>query len=63
MNWGLARKLAITAFGALLMIVALRQGWLPPRYSPLPAIAYDRPTPFVVDWQLKELAVDDALCR
>ena len=63
MNWGLVRKLAITMFGALLVIAALRQGWIPPKYSPLPAIVYDRPTPVIVDWQLKELAVDDALCR
>lgn len=62
-DWALVRKVALAIAIMAAVFVAFRQGLIPPRYSPLPAIVIERPFPLVVDWQLRELATDDALCR
>jgi len=41
---------------------AFRQGLIPARYSPLPALDIASPIPFIVDWQLAELRRDGELC-
>ncbi|MEL6299178.1 MAG: extensin family protein [Pseudomonadota bacterium] len=63
MDWALVRKLAICCVAALGAFAAFRQGLIPPKYSPLPAIVFENPYPILVDWQLRELGQDDALCR
>lgn len=41
---------------------AFRQGLIPARYSPLPALDLANPLPIIVDWQLAELKYDRELC-
>ena len=42
--------------------LAFRQGLVPVRYSPLPALDLDSPWGLLVDWQLAELRRDGELC-
>jgi hypothetical protein len=42
---------------------ALRQGWLPPKLSPVPALNLDYKGGWLVDWQLAEIRRDPALCE
>ena len=42
--------------------LAFRQGIIPARYSPLPALDLESPIPLLVDWQLVELKRDPELC-
>lgn len=42
--------------------LAFRQGLVPARYSPLPALDLDYPLPLLVDWQIAELRYDAELC-
>jgi hypothetical protein len=62
-DWSLIRKVTLTLLAFLGIFIVFRQGLIPPRLSPLPAIVVERPFPLVVDWQLRELGADDALCR
>lgn len=43
--------------------ITFRQGWIPARYTPLPALDIDSPLPLMIDWQLAELKHDRELCR
>jgi len=63
MRWALVRKLAISFAVIFGVVVAFRQGLIPPKVSPLPAIVVERPFPLVIDWQLVELQKDRDLCR
>jgi hypothetical protein len=61
------RRLKIGRYLLLLMLLAgiglaFRQGLVPARYSPLPALDLERPLPLIVDWQLAELRFDAKLC-
>lgn len=62
-DWSLIRKVFLTLAGLFAFAMAFRFGLIPPQFSPLPAIVVERPFPLVVDWQLRELAVDESLCR
>lgn len=42
---------------------AFRQGLVPSRYSPLPALHLDQPAGWFVDWQLAEMRNDRDLCQ
>lgn len=42
--------------------LAYRQGLVPARYSPLPALDLESPLPLIVDWQIAELRRDAELC-
>ena len=44
-------------------ILVMRQGWLPARYTPLPAIDLANPDNWFVDWRLAELRYERGLCR
>jgi hypothetical protein len=50
---GITLALAATAF---------RQGWVPPKMSPLPALNLDYKGGWLVDWQLAEIRRDASLC-
>ncbi|MEL6290511.1 MAG: extensin family protein [Pseudomonadota bacterium] len=63
MRWLWSRYTWLGASLLIAMAIAFRQGWIPPRYSPLPAIIVEHPIPIIVDWQLRELATDGPLCR
>ena len=61
------RRLRIGRFLLLLMLLAgvglaFRQGLVPARYSPLPALDLASPLPLIVDWQIAELRRDAELC-
>lgn len=61
------RRLPIGRFIVLLMLLAavglaFRQGLVPARYSPLPALDLAAPLPIIVDWQIAELRRDAELC-
>ncbi|MCL4767235.1 MAG: extensin family protein [Hyphomicrobiaceae bacterium] len=61
------RRLPVGRFLLLLLLLggtalAFRQGLVPPRYSPLPALDLDSPGFFFVDWQIAELRRDAELC-
>lgn len=43
--------------------ITFRQGWIPAKYTPLPALDIDNPLPIMIDWQLAELKHDQSLCR
>jgi hypothetical protein len=43
--------------------VGLRQGLLPPKLSPVPALNLDTKAGWLVDWQLAEIRRDQALCE
>jgi hypothetical protein len=45
------------------MGVILRQGLLPPKLSPVPALNLDTKGGWLVDWQLAEIRRDPALCE
>lgn len=72
MGDGVMRR-ALRLIGRLLLVgvvlvaiaVVFRQGWIPPRYTPLPRLDIDNPIPIglVNDWQLAELRKDRALCE
>jgi hypothetical protein len=42
--------------------LSLRQGWLPPKLSPVPALNLDYRGGWLVDWQLAEIRRDVGLC-
>lgn len=46
-----------------LVVLTLRQGWLPARYTLLPAIDLANPNNWFVDWRLAELKDEKGLCR
>ncbi len=61
------RRLPIGRFLLLLIVLAgiglaFRQGLVPAKYSPLPALDLESPLPLIVDWQLAELRYDAELC-
>lgn len=61
------RRLPIGRFLLLLIVLAgvgfaFRQGLVPARYSPLPALDLASPLPLIVDWQIAELRRDSELC-
>lgn len=61
------RRLPILRLLLLLVLLlgiglAFRQGLVPARYSPLPALDLESPLPLVVDWQIAELRRDSELC-
>lgn len=61
------RRRSIGRLFLLLMLLAaiglaFRQGLVPARYSPLPALDLASPLPLIVDWQLAELRRDAELC-
>lgn len=62
-----ARRLIWRGFLTLVVVAAValvfRQGWLPARYTPLPALDLDHPLPLIHDWQLAELRKDRRLCQ
>jgi hypothetical protein len=43
--------------------IVLRQGWLPPKLSPVPALNLDYRGGWLVDWQLAEIRRDASLCE
>ena len=43
--------------------LSLRQGWLPPKLSPVPALNLDYKGGWLVDWQLAEIRRDASLCE
>jgi hypothetical protein len=57
------RTVAAFAIPALLAVVAFRQGWVPPKLSPVPALNLDYKGGFLVDWQLAEIRRDASLCE
>ena len=63
MNWELVRKLTLVVVAAAAVFVVFRQGWIPPRFSPLPPVDLANPYPLIVDWQLVELGQSRDLCR
>lgn len=56
------RWLLLAIFGAAAALT-LRQGWLPARYTPIPAVDLDNPNNWFVDWRLAELKYERGLCR
>ena len=61
------RRLRIGRFLLLFLLLggiglAFRQGLVPARYSPLPALDLENPTALLIDWQLAELRHDAELC-
>lgn len=61
------RRLPLGRFLLLFLILggiglAFRQGLIPVRYSPLPALDLENPLPVFVDWQIAELSRDAELC-
>lgn len=57
---------SLTALVILLAVglfFVLRQGVLPPGYSPLPALNLSEPNAWFVDWRIAELKRDRDLCR
>jgi len=48
---------------AIGLFVVMRQGLLPPRLSPLPALDLSTPNAWFVDWRIAELGRDRALCN
>ncbi len=52
--------LALVLAGCTLV---LRQGWLPARYTPLPAIDLANDNNWFADWRLAELKYERGLCR
>ncbi len=54
----------VAAVGVVLAAigVSFRQGWVPPRLSPLPALDMSVAQPWFIDWRLAELRRDPALC-
>ena len=64
MRWlGLLSAVFLLCLILLGFAIVLRQGLLPARWTPLPALKIDRPLPFLVDWQLAELKRDRSLCQ
>jgi hypothetical protein len=58
-----ALYLALAVIGVLAGVGAsFRHGWVPPRYSPLPALNLSVARPWFIDWRLAELRRDPALC-
>jgi len=56
---------ALLVLGALALVgasIAFRQGLIPPRLSPFPAIDLAHPDGWFLDWRLAELKNDAALC-
>lgn len=45
------------------VFVAFRQGWVPPRFTPLRAVNLDTGNSWLIDWRLAELRYDKGLCR
>ncbi len=44
------------------LAIALRQGMIPARYTPLPTLSLDSPLPLVMDWQIAALRKDPQAC-
>jgi hypothetical protein len=57
------RKFLITAMVLAATVMVLRQGWIPSRLSPLPALNLDYPGGWLIDWQLAEIRRDAKLCE
>jgi hypothetical protein len=54
---------ALVALLAVSLFLVMRQGVLPPGYSPLPALDLSVPDAWFVDWRIAELKRDRVLCR
>jgi hypothetical protein len=64
-RWRRARWLLIAVCAALFLggaFAALRQGLIPPRWSPLPVVDLAEPHGWLIDWRLAELKADRDLC-
>lgn len=53
----------LLAVMAAIAVLTLREGWLPARYTPLPAVDLTNPNNWFVDWRLAELKYARGLCR
>lgn len=57
------RLVLLTAFAAGALAIALRQGLVPARFSPLPILDLSERDPWFLDWRLAEVARDAEICR
>jgi hypothetical protein len=57
------RSLIATSLVVGLAGFAFRQGWVPPRLSPVPALNLEQGQGWLLDWQLAEIRRDVGLCQ
>lgn len=56
------KSITVATLGAAAVAVGLRQGFVPGRFLPLPAIDLTTARPWLVDWRLAALKHDQKLC-